>query len=281
VAIVTPLSSGEVWLDENLLKAPTLVEEGQKLVVGDGGQARVQLLGSSKEQVLKGNALLVIRKADLEKSARAVSRGSIAISDEIGVLSKSASAGSRRGGTEKNYVVGFALELPPKEVDGTWRSNVIRPTEEDRFPQGGVTVTVREIDEVNPHIGVTIESATDFLAFPPDALQPGKRYELHVQGPNSGYYRQFMVLNRQDRESLDQTAHAMRAEALRSGELALLLRLANFYAGFDENDMVAKVLIEVVNQPQFIELDQESQHKVKDFLNQTLRSLDRRNYEGA
>lgn len=127
---------------------------------------------------------------------------------------------------------------------------------------------------------VTIDKPVEFLDFPANVIQLGGRYELHVQGSNGGYYREFRVLSQQDREALAQTPHALRAEALESGEIAVLLRLANFYTSFDENEKVADVLLEVVTRPQFQELDADSQNRVKDVLNTTLRSLDRKNYEG-
>ena len=277
VAIITPLSEADVWLGETPVEGPMLAEEGQKLLVGEQGEVRIQLLGSSKERVLKGSNLLVISKADLEKAAKPIDRGSVAVADEIGSLIRPAAASARKSNVT-HHVVGFALELPPVKVDGLWRANVV--TSPEALPARGVQVTVRDLASPSPHLALTVDQPTDHLAFPEDSLKLGGHYEIHVHGPKSGYYRQFQLLSREDRDDLARTAHIMRAEAIESGEIAMLLRLANLYAGFDETEKLADLLVEVVNRPDFKDLDTLSQDKLKGHLNVALRSLDRKNYEG-
>lgn len=259
------------------MRGPVLAEEGQKLLLGEHGKVRIQLLGSSREQVLQGSNLLVITRSELEKTAKPVDRGSIAVSDEIGSLSRPAAASARKSRVP-HHVVGFALELPPVLVDGKWRAAVISPAE--AFPAGGVQVKMRSLDDKDHPVGLEVTQPTDYLIFPESVMLPGGRYELEVKGPRSAYYREFQLLTTEEREDLERTASVLRAEALQDGEIAMLLRLAGLYAGFDETQKLADVLVEVVNRPDFKSLDQESQNKVKETLNQTLRSLDRKNYEG-
>lgn len=278
VAIVTPVA-GDVWVGNDKITTPRLVEEGQKLLVGADGQARVQLLGSAKEKLIKGSAMLVIVKADLEKDSQVLSRGSLAVKEEIGTIKQSASANARRGDVEKNYVVGFALSLPPAASSDGWTAKVL--SEPNSFPAKGIVVELTDLTSQSQPLSVEIDEFVTDLPFPKDLLVAGHRYELFVQGPKSGYVRQFQVLSTDERAELMETARAMRKEALDTGELAVLLRLANFYSSFDENEKLADVLLEAVNSPSFQELDEVSQNDLKDALNKTLRSLDRRNYEGG
>lgn len=274
VAIVTPVA-GSVWLGEDLLTAPRIAEEGQKLLVD--GEVRLQLLGSSKECVITGNRLFIISKANLEKEGKIVSRGSIAVAGEIGNIHNSASANARDQGVKMNYVVGFALDLPPKQVGTDWQASVV--TRPQDFPKTGVVVTLTEMPNSKPLMELAIKEPTDHLTFEAGTLKPGHRYEVHVQGPASGYFRQFQVLSSDERAELTKTASVMRVEALKSEEIAILLRLANFYSSFDETKKVAEVLTEVVNQPSYTDLDEASKEKIEDALNLTLRSLDRKNYD--
>lgn len=279
IAIVTPIS-GDVWVGDVKITTPRLVEEGQKLLVGSNGQVRVQLLGSAKEKVLKGNAMLVLSKANLEIEGQTLSRGSLAVKDEIGTICQSASANAREvGGMVLSPVVGFALELPPEPIASGWKAQVV--SDAASFPKGGVVIELADLTMSGKPLSMPINELPPDIEFPEGLLKPGHRYELHVQGPKSGYYRQFQVLAPDERAELTETARAMRKEALDAGELALLLRLANFYSSFDENEKVADVLIEAVNNPSFQELDEDSKKNLKDALNKTLRSLDRRNYEGG
>ena len=281
VAIITPLG-GDVWLGETKLTSPKIAEEGQKLLLGDNGQARVQLLGSSKEQMIKGNALVIISRSKLEEEGKPVSRGPLAVSQEIGSIDKSASANCRVSLLGTNYVVGFALRFPPRMVDDKWQFEVTSPPEQ--FPARGVTLTLVDLTDGGDGTDIGTVEVAEFrpqVELARDILLPGRRYSLVVQGPNSGYNHQFQMLSEQERADLDQTAHAMRAEALETGELSLLLRLANFYSSFDENEKLASVLIEVMNRPDFNDLEQPVKDHVKNALNLTLRSLDRKNHEVA
>lgn len=281
VAIITPLG-GDVWLGETKLTSPKIAEEGQKLLLGDNGQARVQLLGSSKEQVIQGNALVIISKSKLEKEGKPVSRGSMAVSQEIGSIDKSASANCRVGSLDTNYVVGFALSFPPRMVGDEWQFAVTSPSEQ--FPPEGVVLTFIDVTDGGEGTDIGTIEVSEFqpkIELAKDILLPERRYSLVVQGPNSGYNHQFPMLSEQERADLNETARAMRAEAQETGELSLLLRLASFYSSFDENEKMADVLIEVVNRPDFKDLEQPLKDSVTKSLNLTLRSLDRKNHEAA
>jgi hypothetical protein len=279
VAIVTPVS-GTVWLGDLELKTPRLVEEGQKLLTGDNSKARVQLLGSSKEILLEANSILIVKKAELEKTATTVSRGSLSVVEEIGSINKSASANARKEGYKTNYVVGFLLELPPVRTERGWQARVLTPP--DQFNLGrGEKVTLTLEDMTDPQVkksSVVVENYTDHLIFEQDLVE-GHRYELHVQGPRSGYYRQFQILSADDRAEMTRTAKAIRAEALQNNELATLLQLANLYFGFDETEKLAEVLSEVMRQPSFQELDEATKIKIKESLDLTRRSLDLKNLD--
>lgn len=279
VAIVTPIS-GDVWLEDQELKTPRLVEEGQKLLTGDNSKARVQLLGSSKELLLGSNERLIISKAELEKEATAISRGSLSVVEEIGSINKSASANARLGDVEKTYVVGFLLELPPVRTESGWRARVLTPP--DQFKLGrGEKITLTLEDKTDPQVktrSVVVDDYTDHLIFGQDLVE-GHRYEVQVEGPRSGYVRQFQILSAEDRAEMTRTAKAIRAEALQNNELATLLQLANLYFGFDETEKLADVLSEVMRQPSFQELDEATQKKIKDSLNLTRRSLDLKNLD--
>jgi hypothetical protein len=255
-----------------------MAEEGQKLTVAEGGQARLQLLGSSKEKLVKGNASFVISKANLEKEGQSLSRGSIAVADEIGTLTGAGSASARRGGVKNYQLVGLALDLPPTPVEGGWKIAI--PLDKIQIPAGSaIEVTVTDLtDSKATAFGLTVDRPTDSLIFEAGALTLGHRYKVSVKGPRSGYTRYFQVLTPQEREDLAQTARAMRVAALESGELSVLLRLANFYSGFDETEKVADVLIEAVNAPAYKELNEQSQLDILSVLNECLRSLDRKGY---
>jgi hypothetical protein len=277
VAIVTPLTKN-VQLDGVLLKTPKIAAEGQKLTLPNGASARVQLLGSPKETTVNGQADYVISRAKLEKDAKVLSRGAITVEAEIGDVARAAAVSARATGVE--YVpIGFVLEVPPQQTSFGYAIRILTP--KDRLsvsPQDPITLTVTDLDAPGSRWELVVDQPAETLEFPEGMLTLGHRYEIDVARGERGYLRHFRLLTPEEHAEAKEAAKLMRVDALQSGDIALLLRLANFYQNMDDNESAAAVLKEVVNNPGYAELSAETQAVVKRLLNKNLNSLDQRNY---
>lgn len=283
VAIVTPLA-GDVRLDGVPLKAPRIAEEGQQLTVAAGGEARLQLLGSSKEKRLQGRADYTVSKAKLQSDGKPLSRGSVSVTSEIGNLSRAAAAGSRVGRVYLYSPVGLALVLPPTPIEGGWETRSFTPLEQIKAsPDSAIVLKLRDLSHPDPdstEIKLVMDTPTDLLTFEKSVLMPGNRYELQISRPSeSGYVRYFQILTPEEHAALVATEQAMRAEAAEHGEFATLLRLGAMYQDFDQTPRVAEMLMEAVTHPDFRTLGKDEREDLVSELNRARRSLDMSFYD--
>jgi hypothetical protein len=274
VAIVTPLG-GEVKLAGASLNMPKIAEEGQHLILGENGQVRIQLLGSSKEKILQGKADYTISKARLESEGVALSRGKVAVAREVGNISRSAAAVSR---PSIYHPVGLTFAWPPMLNGQQWVAQVQTPASDLELSENdAVAVTITDLSDPGAAVlQATIEKPVTTLAFTGSSLAVGHRYRLHVQRDlgEHMYSRSFRILSPEEQDALSDTERILRVEALDSNELPALLRLASLYQSFDQTDKVAEVLLEAVNNPQYQELDPVVQQQLLKALNDARYGVD-------
>lgn len=273
IAIVTPLSS-EVWLDDVHLASPRLVEEGQKLLLGEKGSVRIQLLGSGKEVVLQGSRLLSLSRASLDKEAQTVARGSVDVGEEHGSLSRVAAVTGRLTDYSHHRPVGFAVQLPPEPTtSGHWTMKVLTPAES--FP-GNIRLDLVDAVTQRELAALTITAWDSTLILEPEMLAPGGRYCLRVstqQGNDRlGYQRHFQVFTTEEHNQLEDTAEALRAEIDAEAPLPGLFALARFYDSLDDAENLAPVLDEILARPELSEDDRATARALR---NGVLASLDR------
>jgi hypothetical protein len=278
VALVIPIA-GDVKLGGAALTNPKLAEEGQKVSLGSGGEARIQLLGSSKEKVLKGKADYTISKANLEKDGKSLDRGSVSVVSEIGNLSRSGAATTRAA---KYTPVGLAFEWPPVLDGQRWVSRAATPLEQVAVDKkNSVFVYISDLTEPDRRaLEATITSPVTSIAFAEDDLVVGHQYRIDVERGDGSlrYSREFRILSPQEQDILSDTERVLRVAALNSNELPTLIRLATLYKSYDQNEKMAAVLKEAINQPSYKTLDPTVQLQLLETLNRTLNSLDQPNY---
>lgn len=277
VALAIPIS-GEVKVGGASLSDPILVEEGQKITLARGAEIRLQLLGSSKQKVLKGQIAYTVSKADLEKDGKTLARGSVAVTSEIGNLTR-AGAGTARPSTY--HPVGLAFDWPPVLEGDRWLCRVSTPKEQIRASRSdAVTVTISDLSEPDrPALAATVEGPIGLLAFARKDLEPGHRYSVAVQrGLAHQYLREFRILTEEEKSDLETTAHTLRLAALETGEIPTLVRLASVYQGFARIDKVAEVLTEAVHNPGYGALDPSVQTGLMTALNRARNGLDQKDY---
>lgn len=279
VALVIPIS-GDVKLAGAQLSKPRIAEEGQLVSLSNGAEVRIQLLGSSKEKVLKGKSDYTISKAGLEKDGTSLDRGKVSVVSEIGNLSRSGAATSRAA---KYTPVGLAFNWPPVLDKGQWVSSTATPSNQIKAKAGSaIVVTISDLtDPQAKSIETTISKPVSSLAIAQKDLVIGHQYRLDVQpetGPG-GYTREFRILTKEEQENLQETERVLRVTAISSDELPTLIRLATVYKSFDRNDKMVAVLVEAVNKPGFKTLDPVVQQQLLEVLNKTRNSLDLENYE--
>lgn len=283
VAIVTPLTLG-VKLDGVPISKPKIAEEGQKLTMASGGECRVQLLGSTKEQVVKGTGPYVISRATLEKDAKVLSRGTISVSSELGNIKKAAALSARAArATVPDYEpVGLALVLPPEPTPNGWRVKIATPPDQIDISAGNQAVielkVFRDGEFQIVSEPVTVDQQVDQFELPAEMLVEGGRYAMSVSRPgNTGYQWEFTVLSAEELAVLAETEEALKAAA-QSGDLGAKLRLASFYDSVDRLDKMAAVLTEVVEAPEFQALTDEEKEGLVGQLNRARNFSDQKSH---
>lgn len=278
VALVIPIS-GNAELGGAKLSAPKIAEEGQKLSLQSGAEVRVQLLGSSKEKVLKGATSYTISKAGLEKEGASLDRGKVAVSSEIGNLSR-AGAGTARPATYRP--VGLVFDFPPVLQGDRWVAPTRTPIDKIEISEkSAITVTITDLTDPsrNP-LRVEITKPINALAFLAKDLSAGHQYRMDVQRGSGelGYHREFRILTPEEQQTLGETEKVLRVSAITSDELPTLVRLASLYHSFDQTEKMAEVLEEAVHKPAFQTLDKDVQTQLIATLNRARNSLDLENY---
>lgn len=278
VALVIPIS-GEVHLGGKSLSTPRIAEEGQQIDLKDGAEVRIQLLGSSKEKVIKGATRYTISKSALEKEGVSLSRGEVAVnSAEIGNLSRGAMGTSR----PVYKPLGVSFTLPPRLEGEFWVADSRTPLDASQVNEKNpVTITVRDqTDPEQAELSVNLDHPVHAISFEAQKLVPGHQYLMHVQRGigDPYYYRYFRILTPEEEQSLLETEKVLRSAAIASDELPILIRLASLYKSFDQTEKMAQVLLEVVNKPAFQDLDATVQSKLLIALNKARNSLDLENY---
>lgn len=277
IALAIPIS-GEAKVAGAPLSDPTLVEEGQKITLAKGAEVRLQLLGSSKQKVLKGQSAYTVSKATLEKEGTAIARGSVSVTSEIGNLTR-AGAGTARPSSYQP--VGLAFAWPPALEDGRWVCKVVTPREQIKANKAdAVTVTISDESAPDkPALAATVDGPIGVLAFSEKDLLPGHTYSVAVQrGLAYQYLREFRILTQEEKAALEATAHTLRMTAIATGEIPTLIRLAGVYQGFGQVEKVADVLTEAVNNPHYAALDPAVQTQLLLALNRARNGLDQKNY---
>jgi hypothetical protein len=271
---VIPIS-GDVKLAGAKLDKPKLAEEGQKVSVAPNSEVRIQLLGSSKEKILKGKADYTISKASLEKEGKSLDRGAVSVVSEIGNLSR-AGAGTQRG----YQPVGLAFNLPPVLEEGRWVLRVANP-EVEATEKNQIHVTISDLtDPSAENLEKSITNPAKFIDFAKSELIVGHQYRVFVQRDAAvGYERDFRILTSDEQAALNETERTLRRAAIQSDEMPTLIRLASLYKSFDQNEKMAKVLMEAVKKPSYKKMDPEVQKQLVEALNRTRKSLDQVEYE--
>ncbi len=278
VALAIPVS-GEARVAGAPLSDPTLVEEGQKITLSKGAEVRLQLLGSSKQRVLKGQTAYTVSKATLEKEGKTIARGSVAVTSEIGNLTRTG-AGTARPSTYQP--VGLAFDWPPVLEGERWVCRVTTPPDQIRASKADVvTVTISDLSAPDrPALAATVDGPIGVLAFAQKSLVPGHSYSVAVQrGLAYQYLREFRILTEEEKSDLEATAHTLRLAALETGEIPTLIRLASVYQGFGRTDKVAEVLTEAVNNATYTTLDPAVQSGLLTALNRARNGLDQKDYK--
>lgn len=275
VALVIPLQ-GEVQLSGASLQAPTLAEEGQVLRLNSGAQVRLQLLGSNKETQLQGQQSYTVSRERLERDAQPLRRGAVALTTEIGNLSRAGGGTVRFDPKSSLRPVGVAFEWPPRREDGRWVSPAVGSMQVS--PRRRVLVLVQDrSDPTQPELNVTLSEPVQSLVFPLESLRESHRYQVRVESEDGSqsYERSFTILSPDDQTALRQTASALRLRALESGEIPTLIRLASLYDSYDRPDKVVEVLGEAMNHPTFTTLDRTVQEQIAQAAERARWALDR------
>ena len=272
VALVIPIS-GDVKLAGATLDKPKLAEEGQKVTVAPDSEVRIQLLGSSKEKILKGKADYTISKAGLEKEGKALDRGAVSVVSEIGNLSR-AGAGSQRG----RKPLGLSFILPPVLEKNRWVLRVASP-EVNATEKNQIHVTISDLtDPSAENLEKVLTNPVKFIDFDQSQLIVGHQYRVFVLRDTVDYERDFRILTSQEQAALKETERTLRRAALESDEMPTLIRLASLYKSFDQNEKMAKVLLEAVKKPSYKKMDPEVQKQLVEALNRARKSLDQVDY---
>lgn len=271
VALVIPID-GDVKLAGAQLVGPKIAEEGQLVSLSNGAEVRIQLLGSSKEKILKGKSTYTISKSGLEKDGKSLDRGKVSVTSEIGNLSR-AGAGTSRDSYD---TVGLAFRWPPALENGQW----VVPTaalDKKAIEKEPFVVTISDLtDPKTPVLEETITQPISALSFSQDQLAEGHHYRLDVQleSGKKGYTREFRILTPDEQAYLQDTERVLRVAAITSDEMPTLIRLATLYRSFGRTDKMAEVLLEAVNKPEFSALDTEVQKQLLLALNNARTGLD-------
>jgi hypothetical protein len=283
VALITPLTAG-VKLDGVPLSKTKIAEEGQKLSMTAEGEARVMLLGSSKEQVIKGQSSYVISRATLEKDAKVVSRGKISVTTELGNIKKAAALSARAERlTSTDYEpVGLGLVLPPEPTANGWLIKITTPLDQFDITPGNQAKVELKVWRNGKFVqsdteALLIDQRVDKLELPAELLVEGGRYAMSVtRADNEGYQWEFTVLSRDELDALARTEEALIADIQGDDDLAAKLRLASFYDGVDQLDKMAQVLTEVVDDPQFLKLPRDEGDELLKQLNRARNFTDQK-----
>lgn len=279
VALVIPIQ-GDVKLAGAKLSSPKIAEEGQLVSLSNGAEVRIQLLGSSKEKVLKGKSDYTITKSSLDKEGKSLDRGKVSVTSEIGNLSRSGAATSRAA---VYTPVGLAFKWPPVLEKDQWVTPTVTPLEKvgasEKTP---IVVTVSDLTDPKARIlETTITEAVPSLVFAQKDLVVGHQYRIDVQSESGdrGYHREFRILSKDEQDNLQETERVLRMTAIASDEMPTLIRLATLYKGFARTDKMVDVLVEAVNKPSFKTLDPTVQLQLMEVLNSARNSLDLENYQ--
>lgn len=272
VALVIPIS-GDVKLAGATLDKPKLAEEGQKVTVAPDSEVRIQLLGSSKEKILKGKADYTISKSSLEKEGKSLDRGAVSVVSEIGNLSR-AGAGSQRG----RKPLGLSFIFPPVLEKNRWVLRVASP-EVEATEKNQIHVTISDLtDPSAENLEKVLTNPAKFIDFDQSQLIVGHQYRVFVLRDTVDYERDFRILTSQEQEALKKTERTLRRAAIESDEMPTLIRLASLYKSFDQNEKMAKVLLEAVQKPSYKKMDPEVQKQLVEALNRARKSLDQVDY---
>jgi hypothetical protein len=270
VALVIPIS-GPAKLAGTELVSPRIAEEGQQLSLDKGAEVRLQLLGSSKEKVLKGKSTYIVQRARLEQEGKDLERGSISMTSEIGNLSRAGAGTTRATGQ-----VGLVLNWPPERDGELWISAVTTPVEKQKLSERSpVSVTLTDLSDPEAElVEATLSQPVTALAFREDDLDVNHRYRVDVVGDAGRYSRDFRFLSAEEQESLRSTEESLKRSIREHGEIPTLIRLASLYNSFDQTEKMADVLLQATQNAGFSSLDKDVRQHLVDALNRTRKSLD-------